>query len=90
MSDPYLNQTDSRRVVTRRTLRCAAVTFETTHWSLVVAAGGDDSSAARTALATLCETYWYPLYAYVRRWGVSACTARSALNGEGVSATGTP
>jgi len=43
--------------------------FETTEWSVVLAAGGEDSSAARTALATLCETYWYPLYAYVRRQG---------------------
>lgn len=59
-----------QRVLTR--VRFAALTFETTRWSLVVAAGGDDSSAARAALATLCETYWYPLYAYVRRWGVSA------------------
>jgi RNA polymerase sigma-70 factor (ECF subfamily) len=39
------------------------VPFETTRWSLVVAAGSGDSSAARAALATLCETYWYPLYA---------------------------
>jgi DNA-directed RNA polymerase specialized sigma24 family protein len=42
--------------------------FQTTRWSLVVAAGGD-SSAARAALASLCELYWYPLYAYVRRHG---------------------
>jgi RNA polymerase sigma factor (sigma-70 family) len=41
--------------------------FQTTRWSLVVAAGGDNSSAARAALASLCELYWYPLYAYVRR-----------------------
>jgi hypothetical protein len=62
-------------------LRFAALTFETTHWSLVVAAGGDDSSAARAALATLCETYWYPLYAYVRRWGASADDARDLTQG---------
>jgi DNA-directed RNA polymerase specialized sigma24 family protein len=52
------------------------VPFETTQWSLVVAAGSGDSSAARAALATLCETYWYPLYAYVRRRGTSADDAR--------------
>jgi DNA-directed RNA polymerase specialized sigma24 family protein len=46
--------------------------FETTHWSVVLAAGGDDSQAARTALAALCEAYWYPLYAYIRRWGATA------------------
>ena len=49
--------------------------FETTHWSLVIAAGGDDS-AARTALAKLCEMYWYPLYAYSRRRGADPDDAR--------------
>jgi len=48
------------------------LSFETTEWSVVLAAGGEDSRAARTALATLCEAYWYPLYAYVRRWGATA------------------
>jgi RNA polymerase sigma-70 factor (ECF subfamily) len=55
--------------------------FETTRWSLIVAAGGDDSLAARTALAALCEVYWYPLYAYVRRWGASADDARDLTQG---------
>jgi len=50
--------------------------FETTRWSLVLAAGSNDSSAARAALATLCETYWYPLYAYTRRRGADAEDAR--------------
>jgi DNA-directed RNA polymerase specialized sigma24 family protein len=57
------------------------VPFETTRWSLVVAAGSGDSSAARAALATLCETYWYPLYAYVRRRGTSADDARDLTQG---------
>lgn len=57
------------------------MSFETTRWSVVVAAGGADSSAARTALATLCETYWYPLYAYVRRRGTSAEDARDLTQG---------
>ena len=46
--------------------------FATTHWSLVVAAGDMQRDDARAALAQLCETYWYPLYAYVRRRGFSA------------------
>ncbi|HXP63591.1 MAG TPA: sigma-70 family RNA polymerase sigma factor [Dongiaceae bacterium] len=41
--------------------------FTTTHWSVVLAAGGGDSPAARQALEHLCQTYWYPVYAYVRR-----------------------
>jgi RNA polymerase sigma-70 factor (ECF subfamily) len=47
----------------------------------VVAAGSGDSSAARAALATLCETYWYPLYAYVRRRGTSPDDARDLTQG---------
>lgn len=40
----------------------------TTRWSLVQAAGRD-SPEAKEALGTLCTTYWYPLYAFVRRHG---------------------
>jgi len=46
--------------------------FATTHWSIVLAAGERGSPESETALATLCETYWYPLYAYVRRRGHTA------------------
>jgi RNA polymerase sigma-70 factor (ECF subfamily) len=45
--------------------------FLTTRWSLVAAARDADSPEARTALAELCEAYWYPLYAFVRRQGHS-------------------
>jgi len=41
--------------------------FVTTHWSVVLTAGGGDTTGARRALEKLCQTYWYPLYAYVRR-----------------------
>jgi DNA-directed RNA polymerase specialized sigma24 family protein len=44
-------------------------TFATTHWSVVLVAGHKSSPDADVALATLCETYWFPLYAYVRRRG---------------------
>jgi len=44
--------------------------FATTRWSVVCAAGREDT-AARAALASLCETYWYPLYAFLRRRGCS-------------------
>jgi RNA polymerase sigma factor (sigma-70 family) len=45
--------------------------FVTTHWSVVLVAGRADSTHAQNALARLCQTYWYPLYAYVRRRGHS-------------------
>ena len=45
--------------------------FVTTHWSVVLRAGGDDSTVARAALEELCRAYWYPLYAFVRRQGRS-------------------
>jgi RNA polymerase sigma-70 factor (ECF subfamily) len=45
--------------------------FVTTHWSVVLSAQAKNSPQAGTALETLCRTYWYPLYAYVRRQGRS-------------------
>jgi len=45
--------------------------FAPTRWTLVAAAGRRSSPGSQQALATLCETYWYPLYAYVRRRGHS-------------------
>jgi len=47
----------------------ASPQFNTTQWSLVLAAGAGTSPESRDALARLCERYWYPLYAYVRRRG---------------------
>jgi RNA polymerase sigma-70 factor (ECF subfamily) len=43
--------------------------FTTTHWSVVLAAADQEASEAAAALERLCQTYWYPLYAYVRRRG---------------------
>src|SRR5881396_1263721 len=45
--------------------------FTTTHWSVVLAARDTASPHADAALAELCRTYWYPLYAFVRRKGHS-------------------
>jgi RNA polymerase sigma-70 factor (ECF subfamily) len=49
--------------------------FRTTHWSVVIRAGRDDSSQAGAALNELCEIYWYPLYAFARRQGSSPAEA---------------
>jgi RNA polymerase sigma factor (sigma-70 family) len=45
--------------------------FVTTRWSVVVTAGRTDTTRAHDALAKLCQIYWHPLYAYVRRRGHS-------------------
>jgi RNA polymerase sigma-70 factor (ECF subfamily) len=43
--------------------------FETTHWSLILSARDRADPRAREALAVLCQSYWQPIYAYVRRQG---------------------
>ncbi len=43
--------------------------FKTTHWSVVLNAARTDNARANPALAKLCQTYWYPLYTYIRRSG---------------------
>ena len=43
--------------------------FPTTRWTQVIAAGDPRRKEARSALVSLCENYWYPLYAYLRRRG---------------------
>jgi len=50
--------------------------FATTRWSVVVAAGDARSPDGWKALATLCETYWYPVYAFIRRSGRSSDEAK--------------
>lgn len=45
--------------------------FPCTRWSLVLAATRDSSPESLAALETVCRSYWYPLYAYVRRCGQS-------------------
>ncbi len=49
----------------------AAAEFATTHWSTVLAAGDSASPHSKEALEKLCRTYWFPLYAFVRRKGYS-------------------
>ena len=49
--------------------------FATTQWSVVLAAGSDNSRAA-PALAKLCSAYWYPIYAFIRRQGRNAHDAQ--------------
>lgn len=52
--------------------------FTTTQWSVVLEAGHRSSPESAAALARLCESYWYPLYAYARRRGSSAADAKDS------------
>jgi RNA polymerase sigma factor (sigma-70 family) len=47
--------------------------FAPTQWSVILAAGQSHANPdeARTALAQLCQTYWAPLYTFVRSRGSS-------------------
>src|SRR5439155_5579534 len=54
--------------------------FATTHWSVVISAGRSTTRAS-AALEKLCQTYWYPLYVYVRRRGYSPPDAQDLTQG---------
>jgi RNA polymerase sigma factor (sigma-70 family) len=60
---------------TMHTLAVGSV-FPATSWTLVIAAADSHRLEARSALVSLCEGYWYPLYAYVRRRGYPADQAQ--------------
>jgi len=55
--------------------------FATTHWSVVLAAGSPESARYHEALDALCRTYWFPLYAYLRRRGHYAPQAEDYVQG---------
>lgn len=55
--------------------------FVTTSWSLVAAAHTTQTPEGREAMATLCDRYWYPLYAYLRRRGHTADEAQDLTQG---------
>ncbi|MCA8962809.1 MAG: sigma-70 family RNA polymerase sigma factor, partial [Planctomycetes bacterium] len=50
--------------------------FATTRWSLVASVRDEDPLRARAALSELCENYWPPIYAYLRRRGHSTHEAQ--------------
>ncbi len=53
--------------------------FATTHWSIVLSASQPESTRYQQALETLCRTYWFPLYAYLRRHGFDAQKAEDYI-----------
>jgi RNA polymerase sigma factor (sigma-70 family) len=54
---------------TRGSSRASDRWFAATRWTVILTAGQGESPQATCALEELCRTYWYPLYAYVRRRG---------------------
>ena len=56
-------------------------TFQTTHWSVVTIASQGEGEHRAAALETLCRTYWYPLYAFVRRRGYGPEEAQDLTQG---------
>ena len=55
--------------------------FNTTSWTLVLAATSKPSEQSRTALSTLCQAYWRPVYAFIRRNGFDGEQARDLTQG---------
>src|SRR5262245_62301328 len=64
------SKTNSNSNSTDSTKRAPA-RFAQTSWTAVVAAGNPDAPEARGALSQLCQDYWEPLHAYIRRSGYS-------------------
>lgn len=62
-------------------LQATPRSFRTTRWSLVRRAVADDSAEAMDAMETLCEAYWYPLYAFIRRSGYTPEDAEDLTQG---------
>jgi hypothetical protein len=55
--------------------------FHTTHWSAVLLSAQSQVPGSQSALAELCRTYWYPLYALVRHRGYNASDAEDLTQG---------
>ncbi len=55
--------------------------FQTTQWNLVVSSRGTDSAVRKQSLGELCQVYWYPLFAYLRRKGYGTEDAADYVQG---------
>ena len=60
--------------------QAGGIAFTTTHWSVVLEAQGE-SPAAQEALEKLCRTYWRPIFAFLRRQGISPEEAEDITQG---------
>ena len=55
--------------------------FRTTRWSVVLLSARSQAPGSKAALAELCSTYWYPIYAFVRYRGYSPQDAQDLTQG---------
>jgi len=58
------------------TLQGGGASFTTTHWSVIARCAVADLPEATNALARLCETYWPPIYSFIRRRGYAPSDAQ--------------
>src|SRR5215831_8214226 len=65
----------------RKDFPTEAMGFHTTHWTVVLGARSGDGPGAAEALGSLCSTYWYPLYAFIRRSGFTPHDAEDLTQG---------
>src|SRR5262249_3907423 len=63
------------------TLQEGGAPFQTTHWTVVLLAGEDESTQSAKALAVFCEAYWPPLYAFLRHRGDVSHDAQDLVQG---------
>src|SRR5881392_4202835 len=66
----------ARVKATPGTLQEGGAKFATTHWSVVAQSAVTDVPEAANALARLCETYWPPIYSFIRLRGYSPADAQ--------------
>ena len=58
-----------------------AESFHTTHWTIVMRAVQSQAQVGQSALAELCQLYWYPLYVFARLCGHSPDDAQNLTQG---------
>ena len=76
---PAVEDGASRSAISQTTQN-GAVSFATTHWSVVLTAQGESPEADK-ALEKLCRTYWRPIYGFVRRQGIGPEEAEDLTQG---------
>ncbi|MEI6534987.1 MAG: sigma factor, partial [Verrucomicrobiaceae bacterium] len=59
----------------------ASGSFLPTQWSMVRKAASSSESGADQALASVCQSCWYPIYAFIRRSGQTAQDAEDLTQG---------